>query len=154
VQLAFLSFIHRSLEDFASKVAFVFVTTATAWAIKSSRLPCIKVFLLLQTLASPLTAALSLFAAALSAPLVPVFGLPFFLVGFPRPLRTAEDLQPSKSDAKDHIYYEQAEKQLRNFVQQVERGAEQTHRCSLISSSASRRSSRVPLATCGRAPPF
>jgi hypothetical protein len=54
----------------------------------------------------PLILALTLIATALSAPLLPLFTLPVFFIGFPRPLRCwPGEVGASASICPDTIFY-------------------------------------------------
>ena len=89
IQLAYVAFIHGRVEDLMAKLSFVWMTSATSWTIKAMRKPYTRLLLALQLLFLPVLLALAATGAILASPLVPLFGLPLFALGFPRPKRFA-----------------------------------------------------------------
>lgn len=87
VQLAYIAFLHNRIEELCGKLSFVWITTATSWTIKAMRKPYTGALLSLQLLFLPVLLALVGVSALLASPLVPLFGLPLFAIGFARPKR-------------------------------------------------------------------
>lgn len=57
---------------------------------------------------APITIAIVVLATITSSPLLPLFTLPLYIVGFPRPLRVWPQASSStKSSSKDWVYYKQ-----------------------------------------------
>ena len=63
--------------------------------------------LALQLVAFPLVVGSLLVATAVSAPLIPLLGLPIFIMGFPRPARQSPIAGSSYSANQDTVFYQQ-----------------------------------------------
>ena len=82
------SFLRDRLEQFFKKTFAFFLITVTAWTVKKQRRRSAMVFLILNfVLFIPIGITLIGVASLLSAPLLPLFTFPLFLIGFPRTKR-------------------------------------------------------------------
>ncbi|KAJ1494076.1 hypothetical protein T484DRAFT_1766571 [Baffinella frigidus] len=73
------------LSDLRSKLHFALGLAYTAWYHRKQRAHKAKLTLQVLLVSSPIALAVIVGAACLNAPLLPLLGLPFFLIAFPRP---------------------------------------------------------------------
>ncbi|XP_013381869.1 pecanex-like protein 4 [Lingula anatina] len=96
-----------------SKLYFFMVTLVTSWTDKKQRHVSTVPTIVLSVLFFPVVLAIIAISAALSAPLLPIFTLPIFLVGFPRPNKAwPASVGASANKNADTVYYEQLSHQL------------------------------------------
>lgn len=95
------------LKLFFKKCWFIFLLAFSSKTLKGDQRK-VNVSIALSLLFLPVVVLVVCTSVVLSAPLLPLFTLPIFILGFPRPLRTWPDADfPSKSSSMDWIYYEQ-----------------------------------------------
>ena len=70
--------------DFLSKMHFLMTLAITSWTDVRQRARHAATYLALLSLGMPFALGIVMAAALLSAPLLPVLGVPLFIVGFPR----------------------------------------------------------------------
>ncbi|XP_061085578.1 pecanex-like protein 4 isoform X2 [Conger conger] len=107
VQLLLVSLISDRLEQFAVKLKFALTVLVTSWTEKKQRRQSAGMLLALNGVLSPLLLAVLVLSAVLSAPLLPLFTLPVFLVGFPRPERSWPGPVGTACSCPDSVYYQQ-----------------------------------------------
>ena len=91
-----------------NKLYFVFTLLISSWTDKKQRRGSTAVTLFLSLLFFPVVFAVIAAAAALSAPLLPLFTLPVFFIAFPRPQRFwPEAVGASANVCADTVYYRQ-----------------------------------------------
>lgn len=108
VQLLYIGLVHSRLEALCANLSFAWITTATAWTIKAMRKPWTRALLAALLLGLPVVLLIVGVAAALGSPLVPLFGLPIFIIGFPRPRRFVAEVtcggEPRGLRTKTQLY--------------------------------------------------
>ncbi|XP_043930401.1 pecanex-like protein 4 [Protopterus annectens] len=87
LQLLLVSLIQDRLFQLISKMKFALTLLITSWTEKKQRRKSTATLITLNILLFPLVVVIIIISTALSAPLLPLFTLPIFLVGFPRPVR-------------------------------------------------------------------
>lgn len=91
-----------------NKLYFFLLLLISSWTDKKQRRGSTALTLFLSFLLFPLVLAVMVVAAALSAPLLPLFTLPVFFIGFPRPQRFwPEAVGASANVCADTVYYRQ-----------------------------------------------
>lgn len=123
--------------QFIDNLWFAITLTVTSWTDKKQRRSTTIPLICLNLILFPFTLAIIVTASVLSAPLLPVFTLPIFMVGFPRPNKFWPS-QPGSAQANlcpDTIYYQQ-------IVEPVEKWFSSEVGLGIISSQAS--SSTLP----------
>ncbi|TKS86582.1 Pecanex-like protein 4 [Collichthys lucidus] len=88
VQLLLVGLLIDRLTQFFAKLKFTLTVLVTSWTEKKQRRQSAGTLLALNASLCPLLLAVVTLSALLSAPLLPLFTLPIFLVGFPRPQRS------------------------------------------------------------------
>uniref|UniRef100_A0A8C9RPR0 Pecanex-like protein n=1 Tax=Scleropages formosus TaxID=113540 RepID=A0A8C9RPR0_SCLFO len=107
VQLILVSLASDRLLQLASKIKFALTVLVTSWTEKKQRRQSAGTLLALNGLLWPLLLCVLTLSALLSAPLLPLFTLPVFLVGFPRPLRSWPGPVGTACSCPDTVYYQQ-----------------------------------------------
>ena len=108
LQLMLVGVCRDRIQQLANKLSFLVTLTVTSWTLPKQRHPSTVAILVLSMLFLPVLLAIVASAAALSAPLLPLFCLPIFLIGFPRPLRSWPRVGANKiCSSVDAIYYKQ-----------------------------------------------
>lgn len=102
-----MSLISDRLEQLAAKLKFALTVLVTSWTEKKQRRQSAGTLLALNGVLSPLLLAVLVLSAVLSAPLLPLFTLPVFLVGFPRPERSWPGPVGTACSCPDSVYYQQ-----------------------------------------------
>lgn len=95
------------LSQFLSKLKFTLTVLVTSWTEKKQRRQSAGTLLALNASLWPLVLAVVALSALLSAPLLPLFTLPIFLVGFPRPQRSWPGPVGTACPCPDSIFYQQ-----------------------------------------------
>lgn len=95
------------LAQFLAKLKFTLTVLVTSWTEKKQRRQSAGTLLALNTSLCPLVLAVVALSALLSAPLLPLFTLPIFLVGFPRPQRSWPGPVGTACPCPDSIFYQQ-----------------------------------------------
>jgi len=93
--------------DCLSKLSFAVVLAVTSWIDVKQRSAHARQILQLLVLGLPFAAVILLASSALAAPLLPVLGVPIFLIGFPRPRRHWPLSASFSSSSFDAAYYKQ-----------------------------------------------
>ena len=84
----------------------------TSWTEKKQRRQSAGALLALNASLFPLLLSVVALSALLSAPLLPLFTLPVFLVGFPRPQRSWPGPVGTACPCPDSVYYQQMSRSL------------------------------------------
>ncbi|XP_063015812.1 pecanex-like protein 4 isoform X2 [Melospiza melodia melodia] len=88
IKLLLVGLLRDRLLQFLSKLHFAMAILLTSWTEKKQRRRSSAALIALNVAFFPVLLALVAVSALLSSPLLPLFTLPVFLVGFPRPLRS------------------------------------------------------------------
>lgn len=94
------------------KLKFALTVLITSWTETKQRRQSASALLAMNVVLCPLLFAVVIMSALLSAPLLPLFTLPVFLVGFPRPLRSWPGTPGTACPCPDSIYYQQLSTRL------------------------------------------
>ncbi|KAM3671164.1 pecanex-like protein 4 [Ammospiza maritima maritima] len=108
IKLLLVGLLRDRLLQFLSKLHFAMAILLTSWTEKKQRRRSSAALIALNVAFFPVLLALVAVSALLSSPLLPLFTLPVFLVGFPRPLRSWPG--PAGGAAcvcSDTVYYRQ-----------------------------------------------
>nr|XP_030131039.3 pecanex-like protein 4 isoform X2 [Taeniopygia guttata] len=108
IKLLLVGLLRDRLFQFLSKLHFAIAILLTSWTEKKQRRRSSAALIALNVAFFPVLLALVAVSALLSSPLLPLFTLPVFLVGFPRPLRSWPG--PAGGTAcvcPDTVYYRQ-----------------------------------------------
>ena len=121
LQLLLLSLSLDRLYRTWDKLGLWFVLSVTSWRDKKQRLrSCGAGLLELNLILFPLVVVLVLVSAALAAPLLPLFTLPVWFVGFPRPLRFwPGPVGVGQNTCLDTVYYQQVLPELLQVLRQA-----------------------------------
>lgn len=95
------------LTQFLAKLKFTLTVLVTSWTEKKQRRQSAGTLLAVNATLCPLLLAVVTLSALLSAPLLPLFTLPIFLVGFPRPQRSWPGPVGTACPCPDSIFYQQ-----------------------------------------------
>ncbi|KAG9274958.1 pecanex-like protein 4 [Astyanax mexicanus] len=112
VQLIVVSLISDRLSQFLAKMKFALTVLITSWTETKQRRQSAGALLALNGALCPLLLAVVLLSALLAAPLLPLFTLPVFLVGFPRPQRSWPETPGTSCPCPDSVYYQQLSARL------------------------------------------
>lgn len=96
------------LLQFVSKLQFAIAILLTSWTEKKQRRKSTATLITLNVVFFPILLTFIAISALLSSPLLPLFTLPVFLIGFPRPVRSWPG--PAGTTAcvcSDTVYYQQ-----------------------------------------------
>ncbi|KAI3367719.1 hypothetical protein L3Q82_026557 [Scortum barcoo] len=107
VQLLLVGLLTDRLTQFLAKLKFTLTVLVTSWTEKKQRRQSAGTLLALNASLCPLLLAVVTLSALLSAPLLPLFTLPIFLVGFPRPQRSWPGPVGTACPCPDSIFYQQ-----------------------------------------------
>uniref|UniRef100_UPI0037E91ED2 pecanex-like protein 4 n=1 Tax=Semicossyphus pulcher TaxID=241346 RepID=UPI0037E91ED2 len=107
VQLLLVGLLCDRLTQFLAKLKFSLTVLVTSWTEKKQRRQSAGTLLALNASLCPLLLAVVTLSALLSAPLLPLFTLPIFLVGFPRPQRSWPGPVGTACPCPDSIFYQQ-----------------------------------------------
>ncbi|KAM4542607.1 pecanex-like protein 4 [Odontesthes bonariensis] len=106
-QLLLVGLLIDRLGQFLAKLKFTLTVLVTSWTEKKQRRQSAGTLLALNASLCPLLLAVVTLSALLSAPLLPLFTLPIFLVGFPRPQRSWPGPVGTACPCPDSIFYQQ-----------------------------------------------
>uniref|UniRef100_A0A3Q3JH26 Pecanex-like protein n=1 Tax=Monopterus albus TaxID=43700 RepID=A0A3Q3JH26_MONAL len=95
------------LTQFLAKLKFTLTVLVTSWTEKKQRRQSAGTLLALNASLFPILLAVVTLSALLSAPLLPLFTLPIFLVGFPRPQRSWPGPVGTACPCLDSVFYQQ-----------------------------------------------
>ncbi|NXI16027.1 PCX4 protein, partial [Irena cyanogastra] len=108
IKLLLVGLLRDRLFQFLSKLHFAITILLTSWTEKKQRRRSSAALIALNVAFFPVLLALVAVSALLSSPLLPLFTLPVFLVGFPRPLRSwPGPVGGTACVCSDTIYYQQ-----------------------------------------------
>ncbi|XP_071383848.1 pecanex-like protein 4 isoform X2 [Centroberyx affinis] len=107
VQLLLVGLLIDRVVQFLAKLKFTLTVLVTSWTEKKQRRQSAGTLLALNASLCPLLLAVLTLSAMLSAPLLPLFTLPIFLVGFPRPQRSWPGPVGTACPCPDSIFYQQ-----------------------------------------------
>uniref|UniRef100_A0AAX7SS86 Pecanex-like protein n=1 Tax=Astatotilapia calliptera TaxID=8154 RepID=A0AAX7SS86_ASTCA len=107
VQLLLVGLLFDRVTQFLAKLKFTLIVLVTSWTEKKQRRQSAGTLLALNASLCPLVLAVVIVSALLSAPLLPLFTLPIFLVGFPRPQRSWPGPVGTACPCPDSVFYQQ-----------------------------------------------
>ncbi|XP_071413410.1 pecanex-like protein 4 isoform X1 [Pithys albifrons albifrons] len=108
LRLLLVGLIRDRLLQFVSKLHFALAILLTSWTEKKQRRKSTATLITLNIVFFPVLLALIAISALLSSPLLPLFTLPVFLVGFPRPVRSwPGPVGAAACVCPDTVYYQQ-----------------------------------------------
>ncbi|KAM3871015.1 pecanex-like protein 4 [Diretmus argenteus] len=107
VQLLLVGLLIDRVVQFVAKLKFTLTVLVTSWTEKKQRRQSAGTLLAMNASLCPLLLAVVTISAMLSAPLLPLFTLPIFLVGFPRPQRSWPGPVGTACPCPDSIFYQQ-----------------------------------------------
>ncbi|NXR40060.1 PCX4 protein, partial [Zosterops hypoxanthus] len=118
IKLLLVGLLRDRLLQFLSKLHFAVAILLTSWTEKKQRRRSSAALIALNVAFFPVLLALVAVSALLSSPLLPLFTLPVFLVGFPRPLRSwPGPVGSSACVCSDTVYYRQLVPSLATALQ-------------------------------------
>ncbi|XP_012641133.2 pecanex-like protein 4 isoform X1 [Microcebus murinus] len=88
IRLLLVGIIRDRLIQFISKLQFAVTLLLASWTEKKQRRKTTTTLCILNIVFSPFVLVFIVFSTLLSSPLLPLFTLPVFLVGFPRPIQS------------------------------------------------------------------
>ncbi|KAK6481442.1 pecanex-like protein 4 [Huso huso] len=108
IQLLLVGIIWDRLTQFFSKLKFALTILISSWTEKKQRRKSTVTLITINAVLFPMLLAVIALSAVLSAPLLPLFTLPVFLVGFPRPVRSwPGTVGAAACMCPDSVYYQQ-----------------------------------------------
>ncbi|XP_025062938.1 pecanex-like protein 4 isoform X2 [Alligator sinensis] len=108
IRLLLVGVIRDRLLQFISKLQFALTVLLTSWTEKKQRRKSSTTLITLNVVFFPVVLAFIAVSAVLSSPLLPLFTLPIFLIGFPRPIRSwPGSVGVTASVCSDTVYYKQ-----------------------------------------------
>ncbi|XP_075470930.1 pecanex-like protein 4 [Ascaphus truei] len=108
IRLLLVAIIRDRLYQLVSKLQFAVSVLLTSWTEKKQRRKSTTTLITLNVLFFPLVLTLVTLSAVLSSPLLALFTLPVFLVGFPRPIRSWPGaVGVTACVCTDTVYYQQ-----------------------------------------------
>ncbi|CAL9686501.1 unnamed protein product [Knipowitschia caucasica] len=107
IQLLLVGLLVDRLSQFIYKLKFSLTVLITSWTEKKQRRQSAGTLLALNATLWPLLLGVMTLSALLSAPLLPLFTLPIFLVGFPRPQRIWPGPVGTACPCPDSVFYQQ-----------------------------------------------
>ncbi|NWV77679.1 PCX4 protein, partial [Dasyornis broadbenti] len=118
IKLLLVGLLRDRLFQFASKLHFAVAILLTSWTEKKQRRKSTSTLIALNVAFFPVLLAVVAVSALLSSPLLPLFTLPVFLVGFPRPLRSwPGPVGGTACVCSDTVYYRQLVPSLAGALQ-------------------------------------
>ncbi|NXM40387.1 PCX4 protein, partial [Gymnorhina tibicen] len=118
IKLLLVGLLRDRLFQFVSKLHFAIAILLTSWTEKKQRRKSSATLIALNVAFFPVLLALVAVSALLSSPLLPLFTLPVFLVGFPRPLRSwPGPVGGTACVCSDTVYYRQLVPSLAGALQ-------------------------------------
>ena len=108
LQLMLIGACRNRLQQLLDKVVFMMTLTVTSWKLPKQRHKSTVPVLVTSAILLPVVIAVLGASAMLAAPLLPLFCLPVFLIGFPRPLRSwPTAASTAAATCEDSVYYKQ-----------------------------------------------
>ncbi|NXB66824.1 PCX4 protein, partial [Struthidea cinerea] len=118
IKLLLVGLLRDRLLQFISKLHFAIAILLTSWTEKKQRRKSSATLIALNVAFFPVLLGLVAVSALLSSPLLPLFTLPVFLVGFPRPLRSwPGPVGGTACVCSDTVYYRQLVPSLAGALQ-------------------------------------
>lgn len=118
IRLLLVGIMRDRLTQFISKLQFAVTVLVTSWTEKKQRRKTTTALCILNVVFSPFVLVLIVFSTLLSSPLLPLFTLPVFLVGFPRPLQSWPGAVGNTACVcADTVYYHQLAPRLTAALQ-------------------------------------
>lgn len=111
-----VSLVVNRVSQFVCKLSFALTVLITSWTESKQRRQSAGTLLALNAALFPVLLGVVALSALLSAPLLPLFTLPVFLVGFPRPLRSWPGSPGTACPCPDSVYYQQLCKRLASAI--------------------------------------
>ncbi|XP_021103649.1 pecanex-like protein 4 isoform X5 [Heterocephalus glaber] len=108
MRLLLVGIIRDRLIQFISKLQFAITVLLASWKEKKQHRTTTTTLCILNVIFFPFVLVIIVFSTLLSSPLLPLFTLPVFLVGFPRPTRSWPGaVGTAACVCEDTIYYDQ-----------------------------------------------
>ncbi|XP_044520809.1 pecanex-like protein 4 [Gracilinanus agilis] len=108
IKLLLVGIIHDRLFQFITKLQFAIAVLLTSWTEKKQRRKSTTTLITVNIIFFPVVMFIIVLSTLLSSPLLPLFTLPVFLVGFPRPVQSwPGPVGATACICPDTIYYEQ-----------------------------------------------
>ena len=119
LQLLIIGFIYDRFNNLLQKATFMLTLFITAWTEPKQRHKATGPTLLLSLIFFPIVLSTLVLSVALSAPLLPLFCFPIFLVGFPRPKRSWPSPSAQSSSASEGaVFYQQLVPKVCHIMQE------------------------------------
>ena len=108
LQLMLVGACRNRLRPLFEKLVFMMTLAVTSWKLPKQRHKSTVPILVTSAILFPVVIAILGMSTVLAAPLLPVFCLPIFLIGFPRPLRSwPSAASTAAASCPDSVYYKQ-----------------------------------------------
>ncbi|NXJ66068.1 PCX4 protein, partial [Rostratula benghalensis] len=108
IRLLLVGILRDRLLQFVSKLQFAMTLLLTSWTEKKQRRKSTATLITLNIIFFPILLTFITISALLSSPLLPLFTLPVFLIGFPRPIRSwPGPVGTTACVCSDTVYYQQ-----------------------------------------------
>ncbi|XP_062486768.1 pecanex-like protein 4 isoform X4 [Pezoporus occidentalis] len=108
IRLLLVGILRDRLLQFFSKLQFAVAILLTSWTEKKQRRKSTATLITLNVVFFPILLTFIAISALLSSPLLPLFTLPVFLIGFPRPVRSwPGPVGTTACVCSDTVYYQQ-----------------------------------------------
>ncbi|XP_075359928.1 pecanex-like protein 4 isoform X2 [Mycteria americana] len=108
IRLLLVGILRDRLLQFVSKLQFAIAILLTSWTEKKQRRKSTATLITLNVVFFPILLTFVTISALLSSPLLPLFTLPVFLIGFPRPIRSwPGPVGATACVCSDTVYYQQ-----------------------------------------------
>ncbi|KAM7109132.1 pecanex-like protein 4 isoform 2-T2 [Ciconia maguari] len=108
IRLLLVGILRDRLLQFVSKLQFAIAILLTSWTEKKQRRKSTATLITLNVVFFPILLTFVTISALLSSPLLPLFTLPVFLIGFPRPIRSwPGPVGATACICSDTVYYQQ-----------------------------------------------
>ncbi|XP_069495004.1 pecanex-like protein 4 [Ambystoma mexicanum] len=118
IRLLLVAIIRDRLGQLISKLQFAITVFLTSWTEKKQRRKSSPSLITLNIIFFPFVLTFILLSAVLSSPLLALFTLPIFIVGFPRPIRSWPGaVGASACICSDTVYYQQMSPSLATALQ-------------------------------------
>ncbi|KAL1790067.1 pecanex 4 isoform X1 [Sigmodon hispidus] len=88
IRLLLIGILRDRVPQFITKLQFAMTVLLASWAEKKQHRKTTTTLCVLNTVFAPFVLVIVVFSTLLSSPLLPLFTLPVFLVGFPRPVQS------------------------------------------------------------------
>lgn len=113
LQLMLVGACRDRLQQLLNKISYMLTLTVTAWTLPKQHHKATIPILLALVILLPVVLAVLGAATILATPLLPLFCLPVFLVGFPRPLRSwPKAASTAAATCPDSVFYKQLTPQV------------------------------------------